>query len=148
MMSDETHMTSSGSYQIELLKGVSNWVPLKRRMLAILRDLGLEQYVTGEAEKPTPSNTNVLTADEAAAMTKWTTGDVKARMHIELAVGDSEMIHLSGAKMAHEMWTQLTLVYENTSRIELMVAMHTFYGLQAKENDTPTLEVKAIDLPG
>ena len=47
----ESH--SSGSYRIELLKG-DNWVPWKRRMLAILRDQGLEKYVRKEVEPPTP----------------------------------------------------------------------------------------------
>ena len=47
-------------------------------------------YVTGEAKKLTPSNMSMPTTDKAAAMTKWMTGDIKARMHIELAVRDLE----------------------------------------------------------
>ena len=36
---------------MELLKG-HNWMPWKRRMLAVLRDLGLEKYITKDAKAP------------------------------------------------------------------------------------------------
>jgi hypothetical protein len=46
----ESH-TSGGSYRIELLKA-DNWMPWKRRILAILRDLGLEKYIDKAAMPP------------------------------------------------------------------------------------------------
>ena len=45
------HNSSSGTYRIELL-GSNNWMPWKRRMLAILRDLGLEEYIEKDAKSP------------------------------------------------------------------------------------------------
>ena len=71
---------------------------------------------------------------DTAAVSKWKSGDAKARTRIELSVGDSEMVHLSGAQSVSEMWNQLCLVYENTSGIGLMVAMRTFYRLQAEDD--------------
>ena len=49
-MSEQTTSTS-GSYQIELL-GPNNWVPWKRRISAILRDLGLEEYIEKDLKCP------------------------------------------------------------------------------------------------
>jgi hypothetical protein len=40
----EEHAVTIGSYRIEQLKA-ENWMPWKRRMLAIFRDLGLEKYI-------------------------------------------------------------------------------------------------------
>ena len=40
----EHQSSGSGGYWIELL-GINNWMPWKRRMLAILRDLDLEEYI-------------------------------------------------------------------------------------------------------
>jgi hypothetical protein len=37
----------------------------------------------------------------------------KARTHIELTVGDSEMVHIIGATTVSEMWQQLSLVKES-----------------------------------
>ena len=88
---------------MEMLKS-SNWMPWKRRMLAVLRDLGLEKYIAkdasvlGEAKKGEP------TEAEKELQRKWHEGDAKARTRIELAISDAEMIHISGATTTREMW--------------------------------------------
>ena len=87
----ESH--SSGSYHIELLKG-DNWVPWKQRMLAILRDQGLEKDVRKEVKPPTPVKPAEPTKEELEAAEKWKEGDARACTRIELSLGDSEMIHL------------------------------------------------------
>ena len=79
-------------------------------MLAILRDEDLEKYVKKDTAPPTVSTT--LTSEERDALQKWKNGDAKARTRIELSIGDSEMIHLSGANTAWEMWSQLVMVKE------------------------------------
>jgi hypothetical protein len=48
-MSDE--YSTGGGYQYELLKA-DNWMPWKRRMLAVFRDLGLEKYIAKDAKAP------------------------------------------------------------------------------------------------
>ena len=90
---------SSSGYRIELLKG-DNWVPWKCRMLAVLRDLNLEKYIEPTAMSPTPEDPTKPTKDETEAMDKWREGDARARTRIELAIGDAEMIHVSGASTA------------------------------------------------
>ena len=108
----ENHSSGLGSYWIELLNN-DNWMPWKRRMLAILRDQGLEKYVAKTAEAPKPIVAAKPTKEETDAIVKWQEGDAKARTQIELSIGDSEMIHLSGATTACQMWSQLSMVKES-----------------------------------
>ena len=110
-MSEETLNTTSGGYRIEMLKA-TNWMLWKHRMLAVLRDLGLESYIMKDATAPEFSNPQTPTKDEEVALKKWREGNAKARTQIELVVGDMEMVHLSGADTAKEMWDQLCMVKE------------------------------------
>jgi len=75
-------------------------------MLAILRDLNLEKYIEKTATSPTPADSTKPTKDESDALDKWNEGDARARTQIELAIGDAEMIHISGALTACAMWEQ------------------------------------------
>src|ERR1700735_3251782 len=104
----ESH-SSGGSYRIELLKG-DNWESWKRRMLAMLRDQGLEKYIEKGAGMPKPKKQGEPSAEETEAINKWNDGDAKARTRIELSIGDAEMIQLSGAVTARDMWSQLSMV--------------------------------------
>ena len=68
---------TSRSYQMEMLKAL-NWMPWKRQMLAVLRDLGLEKYIAADAKLPEPADISKLTAAEIEAQKKWLEGDTKA----------------------------------------------------------------------
>ena len=80
--------TSSGSYRIELLRS-NNWMPWKHRMLAILRDQDLEQYIEKDARYPIAVKPSELTEAEEAKQKQWRNGDVKARTRIALAIRDA-----------------------------------------------------------
>ena len=62
-----------GLYQIEMLKA-TNWMLWKRRMLAVLRDLGLESYIAKDAAAPEFSNPQIPTKDKEVALKKWREG--------------------------------------------------------------------------
>ncbi|KAF8219238.1 hypothetical protein L208DRAFT_1553561, partial [Tricholoma matsutake] len=79
-------------------------------MLAMLWDLGLEKYIAKDAKTPELADKANLTTAELEEQKKWRDGDAKARTHIELVISDAEMIHISGADSAREMWDQLALV--------------------------------------
>jgi hypothetical protein len=128
---DETSY-SSGSYKIEMLKG-NNWMPWKRRMLAVLRDLDLEEYVEESSKKPEPADRVSPTDDETKAIRKWEKEDAKARTRIELAIGDSEMVHILGANTAKEMWKQLTLVKESRGKMGILACRRALYRMIADE---------------
>ena len=81
-------------------------------MLAILCDLGLDQYITKGSAPP----------EEKEVHDKWKSGDAKACTQIELAIGDSEMVYIQGAETASEMWEQLATVKESRGTISLLAA--------------------------
>ncbi|CAA7264605.1 unnamed protein product [Cyclocybe aegerita] len=118
-MSDSDYTT--GSYRMELLKA-HNWMPWKRRMLAVLMDLGLDKYIAKDAKEPESANWSTPTTAELDAQKKWREGDTKARLRIELAVSDAEMVHILGATTASEMWDQLTTVKESKGRLGVLAA--------------------------
>ena len=51
----EHQSSGSGGYQIELLR-INNWMPWKCHMLAILRDLDLEEYIEKDSQPPIPKD--------------------------------------------------------------------------------------------
>jgi transposase InsO family protein len=123
---------TSGSYRIELLKA-DNWMPWKRRMLAVLRDQGLEDYIEKTTEPRRPAIPTEPTKEESDAIIRWKAGDAKARTRIELSIGDSEMIHLSGAVTARDMWNQLCMVKESRGRLGVLATRRALYRATADE---------------
>jgi transposase InsO family protein len=123
---------SSSGYRIELLKS-ENWMPWKRRMLAVLRDMGLEKYIDKAATPPIPADPSNPTKEETEAKDKWREGEAKARTRIELAIGDSEMIHISGALTARDMWDQLSMVKESKGRLGVLATRRAMYRAMAEE---------------
>jgi hypothetical protein len=96
-------------------------------MLAILQDLSLETYVKESLKVPVVADPSKLTKDISKAIKKWENRDANMRMRIELAVGDSEMIHLVGAQTVREMWRQLTLVKEFRGKLGILATRHALY---------------------
>jgi len=128
-MSDEY---TTGSYRIELLKA-DNWMPWKRRMLAVFRDLGLDKYIERDAKAPESADVNKPTKEELEAQKKWAEGDSKARTRIELSIGNAEMIHISGAATARQMWDQLCMVKESKGRLGVLATRRALYRATAEE---------------
>ena len=91
-------------------------------MLAILRDQDLEQYIEKDARYPIAVKPSELTEAEEAKQKQWRNRDVKAGTRIELAIRDAEMIHISGATSAKEMWEQLTSTLPSPTHSEQIQA--------------------------
>ena len=123
--------TTGGSYRIELL-GSNKWMPWKHRMQAILRDLGIEEFIE-EDSTPLVAKTPPTEAD-IRLQKEWKTGDAKAWTWIKLAIGDVEMIHISGATTAQEMWKQLTMVKESRGRLGILATRRALYRATANES--------------
>src|SRR5277367_3151728 len=132
-MSEQTTASGTGGYRIELL-GSKNWMPWKRRMLAILRDLNLEDYIEKESTSPVAKEPGNPTDVEKGLIKAWKTGDAKARTRIELAIGDAEMIHISGANTAKEMWEQLKTVKESRGRLGVLATRRALYRASAADD--------------
>ena len=60
--------------------------------------------------------------------------DAKARTRIELALGDAEMIHISGAVTAQEMWDQLTTVKEYRGCLGVLATQWALYRASAADD--------------
>lgn len=115
--------TGSGAFRLEPLNA-TNWMPWKRRMEAVLRELELHKYITEEGKtKPSAS------ADAAI----WEKGESKARTRLELAIGDSEMAHIIGTKTAFEIWERLCQVKEAKGRLGILATRRALYRSQAHE---------------
>src|ERR1700684_3745686 len=100
----------------------------KHRMLAILRDLDLEEYIEKDSRPPVPKDISDPTDDEKVKIKMWKTKDAKARTRIELALGDAEMIHISGAMTARDMWDHwLTTVKESRGRLGVLATRRALY---------------------
>src|SRR5271154_4859471 len=130
-MSEQT--TSGGGYRIELLRG-NNWMPWKRCMLAILRDLNLEEYIEKDSTSPVAIDPAKPTDVEKGLIKTWEKGDAKARTRIELAIGDAEMIHISGANTAKEMWEQLKTVKESRGCLGILATRRALYRATAADD--------------
>ena len=117
---------------MEMLKA-HNWMPWKRRMLAVLQDLGLDKFIAIDAKLPESADPTKPTDEELEQQRKWREGDTKACTRIELAIGDAEMIHISGAMTVREMWSQLTLVKESKGRLGVLATRRALYRATAEE---------------
>jgi hypothetical protein len=100
-------------------------------MTTLLREAELLSYVDGTETKPEP--TGKAEAD-ALALKKWIKADNKAQTRIELTVSDEEMIHLSGATTAAQMWSQLRMVKERKGNLGIMAARRRLYRMVAEED--------------
>jgi transposase InsO family protein len=114
-------MSDYASTRIQLLdEEISAWMPWKRRIRAILRDHELEGIIDGIDVCPAPADAAKPTPDELKAIAKWIKSDGKARSKIELASGNSQMVHIAGAMTAAQMWTQLCTVKEARGQLGIM----------------------------
>ena len=129
-MMTEEH--TSGTYQIEMLKS-KNWMLWKQRMLAVLQDLGLEEYIANDACVPGEAKRGELTETEREAQRKWHEKDAKAWSQIELAISDAEIIHISGTTTVYEMWEQLTIVKESKGQLGILATRCALYRATAEE---------------
>ena len=102
-------------------------------MLAVLRDTSLEKYIEKTAAPLIPADPSKPTKEETEAIDKWNRGDAKARTRIELAIGDGEMIHISGALTARDMWDQLSTVKESKGHLGVLATRRALYRATAEE---------------
>src|SRR5258708_36980825 len=131
-MSGETSViVSSGSYQIEPLNS-QNWLVWKCKMQAILHDIGLEDLIL--KGPPKVADEKRMTDEEKQVRAEWMMKDSKARTQIELAVGDSKMIHLLGADTAKMMWDQLRTIKESCRKLGILAARHVLFRAVASDN--------------
>jgi len=133
-MSGETVNVGGTSFRIEPLSGPENWMPWKRRMTAIFRELELVELIADTAKAPEARVPSAPTEDEKKAIRAWEKKDEKVRTRIELAIANSEFVHLLGAETARDQWKQLCTVYESRGRLGILAAWRALFRAQANED--------------
>ena len=123
--------TTGGSCCIELL-GSNNWMPWKCQMQAILRDLGIEEYI--EEDSVLPVAKTPATEADIKVQKEWKTGDAKTWTWIKLAIRNVEMIHISSTTMAWEMWKQLMMVKKSRGWLGVLAMCQALYRATANES--------------
>ena len=80
----------------------------------------MEEYIEKDSKCLIARDPAKLNEEEEKLQKQWRTGDAKAQTRIKLAIGDAEMIHISGAVTAREMWEQLTMVKESRGQLGVL----------------------------
>ncbi|KAF9515392.1 hypothetical protein BS47DRAFT_1293967 [Hydnum rufescens UP504] len=113
--------TISGFTQIDQLKG-DNWVAWKSHVTALLCLSGLYGLVNGMDPWPDLPKIGDLTTQEIKAERMWDMKDQQTQLLLQLVVSDTELVHLLGASMAHQMWKQLLEVKEPKGTLGVLMA--------------------------
>src|SRR3984957_14053646 len=129
--SSSVPLTSSSSlYAIDKLNS-TNFSAWKFRMQMILIDRGLWEYVDGSQPAP------VLGADtnEAAQakLVEWKKKDNCAMAQIALTVGNTELVHVKGAKSSREAWLKLCSAFEAKGLASKVFLRRKFFSIQMPE---------------
>ena len=93
----------------------TNWLAWKRCVLALFHEKKLSTLIKGGKKmlkKCLVPAGRKATPKELVAIAQWKEADGQGQTIIEMSIRDKEMIHLSGATTAKEMWDQLILVKE------------------------------------
>ncbi|KAG2339641.1 hypothetical protein BDR05DRAFT_848555, partial [Suillus weaverae] len=91
------------SYKIEPLKE-KNWSGWKARMMGLLKLHGVSVHVDGTTIKPDPSK-----ADE---LVLWNKLDQVVQTLIMNSITDEQMVHVTEAATAKQMWTNLMSIHQ------------------------------------
>lgn len=125
-------MSSETSFKFEPLKA-NNWLPWKTRIEAIVADKKLTKFLIGKETRPNAVVPTEPDEEEEKAIDTWQEQDAKVRSIIVLNISDSEMVHITGAKTASEMWSNLKMVKESSSGLGKLTARRKLYRTFAEE---------------
>ncbi|QRV95655.1 Gag-Pol-like polyprotein/retrotransposon [Ceratobasidium sp. AG-Ba] len=114
----------SGMYKIDKLTGQDNYIVWRMRMVDILVDCGLYDYVDGT--KPNPGSSD----------TKWTSNDRKALSAIRLRCSDAISVQLVRFKSSKECWDHLNSLYKSSSLLGLLSARNRFYRMVMRDDQS------------
>jgi hypothetical protein len=102
---------SSNIYRIELLKGTDNYAVWKIKMMDILTDQGLWEYVDpGTAP------------EDANQKSGWDKKDRTALLTIRLQVADKLLVYVASSKSAKEAWNTLKGLLEAQGPLGIVLA--------------------------
>jgi hypothetical protein len=127
---------TSSSHRIEhLTEGDDKWQPWKKRLIAVLEDRELEEFLEEESyrDKPTMADPDNPTADEKKDIRAWERREAKTRSQITLSLAADQMIYIEGCETAWEMWKSLCDAKEPKGFLGVMTARRQLYRTNAEE---------------
>ena len=120
-MSDTVTTGSTNVYRIEPLKGAENYAVWKIKMMDILTDQGLWDYVTETA----PTDPDLLSA--------WNKKDRTALSTIRLRIADKLLVYVASAKTAKAAWEALKNLLETQGALGIVLARRKLFRAQCEE---------------
>src|SRR5271155_5422974 len=120
-MSDTVTTGSTNVYRIEPLKGAENYAVWKIKMMDILTDQGLWDYVTETA----PTDPDLLSA--------WNKKDRTALSTIRLRIADKLLVYVASAKTAKAAWEALKNLLETQGALGIVLARQKLFRAQCEE---------------
>src|ERR1700678_492622 len=110
-MSDTVTIGSTTNiYQIEPLKGAENYAIWKIKMMDILTDQGLWDYVTETAQT------------DPDLLNTWNKKDRTALSMIRLRIADKLLVYIASAKTAKAAWEALKNLLETQGSLGIVLA--------------------------
>ncbi|KAF8161468.1 hypothetical protein B0H34DRAFT_638159, partial [Crassisporium funariophilum] len=102
-----------------------NWVIYKDRFLWSIDARGLLDHVDGSAIEPSrPATHSELSTEDTLRMAEWQKelkawkyGDAIVKQQIAATIPDSLFMKVRNAKTAFDIWTSLSAVFQNKSRM-------------------------------
>src|SRR5215471_13529890 len=131
-------MESAGGnrlYRIDPLKGPEHYPVWKIKMMDILTDSGLWEYVTGSKPRP---------ADDAAGLPDWRKKDRSALSTIRLRIADANLVYVSGAETSKEAWDGLKNVFEPHGPIAIVMVRRKLFRAQCEEGGNVEEHIRTL----
>lgn len=124
----DTRELGSSLARLQEPLGERNWVSWRERMTRMLKVCGLLHYVDGSLAPP--DREERLEDYEA-----WEHNDSSAQLLIVSNISEGEMIHVSRAKTAREMWLNLVAIHESTGQQYAIALQRRLFHTCAQDDD-------------
>ncbi|KAF5363236.1 hypothetical protein D9757_005853 [Collybiopsis confluens] len=124
----------TSAYRIQHLSGPENYPTWRTKMLDILTDLGLEEYVLGTNTEP----------NDASAKTSWARKDRQALSAIRLRVGDEPLVYISDATSSASAWETLSEMYQPKGAIGIVVARRKLFRAECQEGENIQTHIRTL----
>jgi hypothetical protein len=130
-MSDSTSGTSN-IYRIKPLEGAENYAVWKIKMVDILTDQGLWEYVEGTAP------------DAEEQLAAWKKKDRTALSTIRLRVADKLLVYIASATSAKQAWTTLKELLEAQGPLGIVLARRKLFRARCEEGTSVEEHIRTL----
>lgn len=131
-MSDSTGTNNTNVYRIEPLKGAENYAVWKIKMMDILTDQGLWEFVEGTAPA------------EEKEQVAWTKKDWTALSMIRLRIADKLLVYVASTTTAKQAWTTLKELLEAQGPLGIVLARRKLFRARCEEGTTIEEHIRTL----